>query len=101
MSVSAVLLSMVYRSQHGRYTPPEELLEGQGGGRGAARVDTEAQCYQDISLARTYLSSEGLNISCEALEYDNCEENFKREAGGHTLNIDSDLVRVGAVVIER
>ena len=92
VSVSAVLLSMVYRSQHGRYTPPEETLDTRGGGRGAARVDTEAQCYQDISLARTYLSSEGLNISCEALEYDNCEENFKREAGGHTLNFDSDLV---------
>ena len=87
VSVSAVLLSMVYRSQHGRYTPPEETLDTRGGGRGVARVDTEAQCYQDISLARTYLSSEGLNISCEALEYDNCEENFKREAGGQTLNL--------------
>ena len=40
-------------------------------------INLNLDCHQYITLTKSYLQSDGLNFSCDALEND-CEENFRR-----------------------
>ena len=46
-------------------------------------INLNLDCHQYITLTKSYLQSDGLNFSCDALENDNCEENFRRQVWGH------------------